>query len=145
MQYIKCCSMGWCPCINMSINDALSYIVAFFNYTEAFSLLWLTTLTFTGFQESCKVCHLLERPFSSLRVLQQIMKVFSLDSCLFISQCLFTVIISTRTKGKFIIIHYKHRYMPFSGSSDIKLQKLCLLKGVCQIHFKLKFSGNFQL
>ena len=49
----------------MSVNDAVSYIVAFFNYTEVFSLLQLTALTLTGFQELCEVCHLLECPMKS--------------------------------------------------------------------------------
>ena len=43
--------MEWCSCINKSINDAVLYIVTS-NYTEAFSLLWLTALTLIGFQES---------------------------------------------------------------------------------------------
>ena len=51
----------------MSVNNAVSYILAFLNYTKAFSLLRLTKVTLTGFQESCKVCHLLEYPFNSLR------------------------------------------------------------------------------
>ena len=51
----------------MSINYTVLYIVAFFNYTEAFSLLPLTTLTLTRFQESCKFCCPLEYPFHSWR------------------------------------------------------------------------------
>ena len=105
-NYIKCCSVDWCSCINTSVNNAISYIVAFFNYKEAVSLLRLTKLTLTGFQESCKVCHLLECPFNSLRAFYSKQWKYSLQIvCSSISQCLFTIIISTRTKGKFIIMH----------------------------------------
>ena len=33
----------------------------------------------------------------------------------------------------------KHQHTAFSGSSDVKPQKVWLLKGVCQVYFKLKF------
>ena len=83
MQDTKCCSMDWCSCINTNVNDAVLYIVTFFNYTEAFSLLRLATLTITGtligFQESCKTCHLLECPFNSWRVFTAKDKVFPSD------------------------------------------------------------------
>ena len=48
-------------------NNAVLYVVAFFNYTKAFSLLRPAELTLTGFQESCKVCYLLECPFNRLK------------------------------------------------------------------------------
>ena len=43
----------------MSVNYAVSHIMAFFNYAEVMSLLG---------QESYEVCHLLECLFDSLRV-----------------------------------------------------------------------------
>ena len=82
-QDIKRCSVDWCSCINTSVNNAESYIVTFFNYTEDFSLLKLTALALTGFQELCEACHLLECPFNSWRVLYQTIKVF-LSHTLFI-------------------------------------------------------------
>ena len=84
MQYIKYCSMDWCPGINMNINDAVLYIVAFFNYIDAFSLLRLTELTLTGFQESCKSLSRFRVSFYHLeRILWQTMKVFHSDSPFF--------------------------------------------------------------
>ena len=79
MQDIKCYSMDWYSCINTSVNDAVSYIVTF-NHTEAFSLLRLTALTLTGFQESCEACHLLECPFNSWRGFTANDKVLPSDS-----------------------------------------------------------------
>ena len=102
--YIKCCSVDWCSCINTTINDVVSYILAFFDYTEAFSLLRLIVLILTGFQGSCEICYLLECFLITWGSIRLTMKLFSQILCLSISQCLFTVIISTRTKGKFIII-----------------------------------------
>ena len=85
---------------------AVSYIVAFFNHNKAFSFLWPTKLTLTEFQESCWVCHLLECPFNSLRAFYGKRWKYSLQIVhSSVSQCLFTVIVSTRMKGKFIIIH----------------------------------------
>ena len=78
--YIKCCSVDWCSCINISINDAVSYVLAFFNYTEASSLLRFTALTLTGFQGSCKVCHLLECFLITWGSLRLTMKLFPSDS-----------------------------------------------------------------
>ena len=134
--------MDWCPCINMSGNDIVLYMVAFFNYTEVFSLLWFTTLTLQDFKNHVKFVTFWSALLTVWGFLWQTMKVFPSTSLMLIhiTMLLFTVIISTRMKRMFIIIHWKCLHASFSGSSDVQLQKLWLLKGVCQIYFKLNFS-----
>ena len=136
MQDIKCYSVDWYPCTNMSVNHAVSYIVTFFNYNKAFSLLWLTELTLTGFQESCKVCHLWSALFNSLRAFTAKMKVFPLDSSLIHITMLIHHHYFYKNERKVYHNTLKHQHASFSGSSEVKLQKLWLLKGV----FKLNFS-----
>ena len=129
-----------------------AYIGISFNNTEAFSLLQLTVLTHKGLQEPYEVCHLLECPFNSLRVSYSKQWKYSLQALRSsISQPLFTVFISTRMRKKFTTIHWKHWHTTFSESSDVKLQILWLLKGVCVgyvsslISQKKKLTWNFQL
>ena len=54
--------------INMRVNNAVLYIVAFFNYTKAFSLFQLTALTNTGNKNCVKFATLWSALFNSLRV-----------------------------------------------------------------------------
>ena len=62
---LKCFSVYWRLGINTSINNAVLYIGASFNYIEVFSLLWLTVLTRTWLKELYEVCHFLECPLTA--------------------------------------------------------------------------------
>ena len=107
----------------MSVNNAASYIVAFFNYTEAFSLFGLTALIFTGFQESCEVCHFLECNFNSLRVFMANNESVLSDSSFIHITMLSHHYYFYKNESKILHNTLKDQCTSFSGSSDIKLQR----------------------
>ena len=101
--------MDWCPYINTRVNHAVSYMVAFFNYAEAFSLRRLTKLTLTGFQGWCKVCHLLEWPFNSLRAFYGKQWKCSLQVvCSSISQYTYSPLLFLQEQKKISSYYIKH-------------------------------------
>ena len=79
-QYIKYCSVDWCSCINTSVNDAVSYIVAFSTIPKLSASFDLPNQHLQDSKNRVKVITFWSALLTAWRLLQQTMKVFPLNS-----------------------------------------------------------------
>ena len=114
-------------------------IVAFFNYTEAFHLLWLTTLTLTGSKNRVKYATFWSALVKAGGILWQLMKVFPSDSSFIHITILIHHYYFYKNERKVHHNTLKTSTHVFFWIQWCQPTKIMATKGVCWIHFKLNF------